>query len=232
MSLRRPAILISKMSRILIVDDDPSIRTSLRRMLAYEGYQVSEAEDGRAALNAALDQLPDLVVLDLMLPGIDGYEVCRRMREVDDVPILMLTARDATRDEVTGLDVGADDYLVKPFVKEQLLARIRALLRRRPRGDRKGMLRVGDLVLDDRAHEVRRGDRLVDLTAREYELLQFLMRHAGEVVSQARVLGAVWGYANSRVVEVYIGYLREKLEAAGESRLIHTVRGVGYVLRP
>jgi two-component system response regulator MprA len=220
------------MSRILIVDDDPSIRTSLRRMLAYEGYQVSEAEDGRAALTAALDQLPDLVILDLMLPGIDGYEVCRRMREVDDVPILMLTARDATRDEVTGLDVGADDYLVKPFVKDQLLARIRALLRRRPHGERARTMRVGDLVLDDRAHEVRRGDRLIDLTAREYELLHFLMRHAGEVVSQARVLGAVWGYANSRVVEVYIGYLREKLEAAGESRLIHTVRGVGYVLRP
>jgi two-component system response regulator MprA len=220
------------MSRILIVDDDPSIRTSLRRMLAYEGYQVSEAEDGRAALTAALDQLPDLVILDLMLPGIDGYEVCRRMREVDDVPILMLTARDATRDEVTGLDVGADDYLVKPFVKDQLLARIRAMLRRRPHGERARTMRVGDLVLDDRAHEVRRGDRLIDLTAREYELLHFLMRHAGEVVSQARVLGAVWGYANSRVVEVYIGYLREKLEAAGESRLIHTVRGVGYVLRP
>jgi two-component system response regulator MprA len=220
------------MARILIVDDDPGIRTSLRRMLAYEGYQVSEAEDGRAALSAALDQLPDLVVLDLMLPGIDGLEVCRRMREVDDVPILMLTALDGTRDEVMGLDTGADDYLAKPFVKEQLLARIRALLRRRPEGERPRTLRVADLVLDDRAHQVRRAGRVVDLTAREYELLHFLMRHAGEVVSQARVLGAVWGYANSRVVEVYVGYLREKLEAGGEARLIHNERGVGYVLRP
>jgi DNA-binding response OmpR family regulator len=159
--------------------------------------------------------------------------VCRRIREGQQwAPVLILSARGQVGDRVRGLDVGADDYLVKPFVKDQLLARIRALLRRRPHGERARTMRVGDLVLDDRAHEVRRGDRLIDLTAREYELLHFLMRHAGEVVSQARVLGAVWGYANSRVVEVYIGYLREKLEAAGESRLIHTVRGVGYVLRP
>lgn len=200
-------------------------------MLAYEGYQVSEAQDGRAALSAALDQLPDLVILDLMLPGIDGYEVCRRMREVDDTPILMLTARDGTKNEVMGLDAGADDYLPKPFVKEQLLARIRALLRRRP-DSRQQTLRVDDLVLDDRAHEVRRGGRVVDLTAREYELLHFLMSHAGEVITQPRLLAAIWGYSNSRVVEVYIGYLRDKLEAVGESRLIHTIRGVGFILRP
>jgi len=220
------------MPKVLIVDDDPNIRIALRRMLAYEGYQVSEAEDGRTALSSTMDVLPDLVILDLMLPGIDGFEVCRRMREVDNVPILMLTAREDSRDQVTGLDAGADDYLAKPFVKEQLLARMRALLRRRSPDERRSTLRVADLVLDDRAHEVRRGDRLIDLTVREYELLQFLLRHAGEVITQSRLLSAIWGYANSRVVEVYVGYLRAKLEARGEPRLIHTVRGVGYVLRP
>ena len=220
------------MPKVLIVDDDPNIRIALRRMLAYEGYNVSEAEDGRTALSSAMDVLPDLVILDLMLPGIDGFEVCRRMREVDNVPILMLTAREDSRDQVTGLDAGADDYLAKPFVKDQLLARMRALLRRRSPDERRSTLLVADLVLDDRAHEVRRGDRVIDLTVREYELLQFLLRHAGEVITQSRLLSAIWGYANSRVVEVYIGYLRAKLESSGEPRLIHTVRGVGYVLRP
>ncbi|HVB77035.1 MAG TPA: response regulator transcription factor [Candidatus Nitrosotalea sp.] len=220
------------MTKVLIVDDDANIRTSLRRMLAYEGYTVREAADGREGLARSLEELPDLVILDLMMPGVDGLEVCRRMREVDDVPILMLSARDATPDQVLGLDAGADDYLVKPFVKEQLLARIRALLRRRGPEERPRIFRVGDLVLDDRAHQVTRAGELIELTAREYELLFFLLRHAGEVVGHARVLAAVWGYGTSRVDEVYIGYLRAKLEAGGRSRMVHTVRGVGYVLRP
>ncbi|HUZ88532.1 MAG TPA: response regulator transcription factor [Candidatus Acidoferrales bacterium] len=220
------------MSKVLIVDDDLGIRTSLRRMLAYEGYTVREAVDGRQALAISLEELPDLVILDLMMPGVDGFEVCRRMREVDDVPILMLTAREGTTDQVSGLDAGADDYLVKPFVKEELLARIRALMRRRQPEARPRILRVGDLELDERAHQVRRGGQLVDLTMREFDLLQFFLRHAGEVVNHARVLAAIWGYSSSRVDEVYVGYLRAKLEAGGRSRIIHTVRGVGYVLRP
>jgi len=218
-------------SKVLIVDDDAHIRASLRRTLAFEGYQVREAGDGTGALEAALDELPDLVILDVMLPGIDGMEVCRRLREVNDVPILMLTAREGTSSQVEGLDAGADDYLVKPFVKDELLARIRALLRRRaPDGPR--TYQVSDLVLDDRSHTVRRGDRQVDLTPREFELLRFLMRHSGEVIPHSRLLAAIWGYQDSRVLDVYVRYVRTKLEAAGERRLVHTVRGVGYVLRP
>ena len=219
------------MSKVLIVDDDAHIRASLRRTLAFEGYQVREAGDGTGALEAALDELPDLVILDVMLPGMDGMEVCRRLREVNDVPILMLTAREGTSSQVEGLDSGADDYLVKPFVKDELLARIRALLRRRtPDGPR--TYQVADLVLDDRSHTVYRGDRRVDLTPREFELLRFLMRHPGEVIPHARLLAAIWGYQDSRVLDVYVRYVRTKLEAGGEPRLVHTVRGVGYVLRP
>ena len=219
------------MSKVLIVDDDAHIRASLRRTLAFEGYQVREAGDGTGALEAALDELPDLVILDLMLPGIDGMDVCRRLREVNDVPILMLTAREGTSSQVEGLDAGADDYLVKPFVKDELLARIRALLRRRaPDGPR--TYQVADLVLDDRSHTVHRGDRQVELTPREFELLRFLMRHPGEVIPHSRLLAAIWGYQDSRVLDVYVRYVRTKLEAAGEPRLVHTVRGVGYVLRP
>ena len=219
------------MSKVLIVDDDAHIRASLRRTLAFEGYQVREAGDGTGALEAALDELPDLVILDVMLPGIDGVEVCRRLREVNDVPILMLTAREGTSSQVEGLDAGADDYLVKPFVKDELLARIRALLRRRsPDGPR--TYQVADLVLDDRSHTVYRGDRLVELTPREFELLRFLMRHPGEVIPHSRLLAAIWGYQDSRVLDVYVRYVRTKLEAAGEPRLVHTVRGVGYVVRP
>jgi two-component system, OmpR family, response regulator MprA len=218
-------------SKVLIVDDDALIRASLRRTLAFEGYQVREAGDGVGALEAALDELPDLVILDVMLPGIDGMEVCRRLREVNDVPILMLTAREGTSSQVEGLDSGADDYLVKPFVKDELLARIRALLRRRaPDGPR--AFQVADLVLDDRSHTVFRGERLVELTPREFELLRFLMRHPGEVIPHSRLLAAIWGYQDSRVLDVYVRYVRTKLEAAGEPRLVHTVRGVGYVLRP
>ena len=218
------------MSKVLIVDDDAHIRASLRRTLAFEGYQVREAGDGTGALEVALDELPDLVILDVMLPGISGMEVCRRLREVNDVPILMLTAREGTSSQVEGLDAGADDYLVKPFVKDELLARIRALLRRRaPDGPRSYV--VADLLLDDRSHSVFRGDREVDLTPREFELLRFLMRHPGEVIQHARLLAAIWGYQDSRVLDVYVRYLRAKLEAAGEPRLLHTVRGIGYVLR-
>jgi two-component system, OmpR family, response regulator MprA len=217
-------------SKVLIVDDDAHIRASLRRTLAFEGYQVREAGDGQGALHAAHDELPDLVILDVMLPGIDGVEVCRRLREVNDVPILMLTALEGTSSQVAGLDAGADDYLVKPFVKDELLARIRALLRRRsPDGPR--TYRVADLVLDDRAHSVFRGERPVDLTPREFELLRFLIRHPGEVIPHARLLAAIWGYQDSRVLDVYVRYVRAKLEASGEPRLVHTVRGVGYVLR-
>jgi two-component system, OmpR family, response regulator MprA len=217
---------------VLVVDDDPHIRTSLRRTLAYEGYLVREADGGRAALDAALDEIPDLVILDVMMPGLDGVEVCRRLREMNEMPILMLTAREGTADQVAGLDAGADDYLVKPFVREELLARIRAVLRRRAPNDGPRAYRVEDLVLDERAHDVHRGKRLIDLTPREYELLRFLMKHTGEVITHNRLLAAIWGYQQSRVLDVYIGYVRSKLEAEGETRLIHTVRGVGYVLRP
>jgi two-component system response regulator MprA len=218
------------MSKVLIVDDDAHIRASLRRTLAFEGYQVREAGDGTGALEVALDELPDLVILDVMLPGISGMEVCRRLREVNDVPILMLTAHEGTSSQVEGLDAGADDYLVKPFVKDELLARIRALLRRRA-PDAPRSYQVADLVLDDRSHTVFRGERQVDLTPREFELLRFLMRHPGEVIPHARLLAAIWGYQDSRVLDVYVRYLRTKLEAAGEPRLLHTVRGIGYVLR-
>jgi len=217
--------------KVLIVDDDAHIRASLRRTLAFEGYQVREAEDGSGALETAHDELPDLVILDVMLPGLDGIEVCRRLRQVNDVPIMMLTARESTSAQVAGLDAGADDYLVKPFVKDELLARIRALLRRRaPDGPRS--YQVADLLLDDRSHTVFRASRQVDLTPREFELLRFLMRHPGEVIAHNRLLAAIWGYQDSRVLDVYVRYLRTKLEAAGEPRLVHTVRGIGYVLRP
>ncbi|MFZ0215022.1 MAG: response regulator transcription factor [Candidatus Dormiibacterota bacterium] len=220
------------MAKILVVDDDPKIRSSLRRTLAFDGYTVREAEDGREALTTMLDELPDLVLLDLMLPGIDGIEVARRLREMSDVPIVMVTARDGTSDQVTGLDAGADDYLVKPFIKDELLARIRAVLRRRTPGDKARQHQVADLVLDERAHLVTRGGRELDLTPREYELLLFFLRHPGEVLAQDRILAAIWGYTGSKVLDVYVGYLRTKMEAEGESRLIQTVRGVGYVLRP
>jgi two-component system response regulator MprA len=227
---------MSAATRVLVVDDDTRIAAAVRRALAYDGYEVDLAHDGRTALARAAAQLPDLVLLDLMLPDIDGIEVCRRLRaEGSDVPILMLTARDATSDRVHGLDVGADDYLVKPFAYDELLARVRALLRRRAPAASGEQLRCDDLLLDVPAHEVRRGDRLVDLTALEFELLHHFLRHQRTVLSRNQLLEAVWGFdaeTASNVVDVYVGYLRTKLESAGESRLIHTVRGVGYVLRP
>jgi two-component system response regulator MprA len=217
---------------VLVVDDDPHIRSSLRRTLTFEGYSVREAADGISALASLADEHPEVVILDVMLPGMDGIEVCRRLRQVDDVPVLMLTARERTSDRVHGLDAGADDYLVKPFAKEELLARLRALLRRRSAGEAPTTHRVADLVLDERSYRAQRGDRVLELTPREYELLRFLITRPGQVVAHAKLQSEVWGYQDSRVLEVYVGYLRAKLEAGGEPRLLQTVRGFGYVLRP
>jgi two-component system, OmpR family, response regulator MprA len=228
--------------RILVVDDDRSVRESLRRSLAFNGYQVDLASDGQAALDAVTAQRPDAMVLDVMMPRLDGLEVCRRMRAGgDDLPILVLTARDAVSDRVSGLDAGADDYLPKPFALEELLARLRALLRRRSPDDIAAAamgaskpLVFGDLSLDPDTREVRRGDRPISLTRTEFSLLELLLAHPRRVLTRAQILEQVWGYdfpTTGNALEVYIGYLRRKTEAEGESRLIHTVRGVGYVLR-
>jgi two-component system response regulator MprA len=220
--------------RILVIDDDQNIVSFLRRALSYSGYQVEVARDGEAGLSRALQVSPDLVVLDIMMPGLDGYEVCRRLRAGGEVPILMLTAKDEVADRVRGLDVGADDYLVKPFAVEELQARIRALLRRRDSDTGRKTLRFHDLTVDIGTREVRRGDRSVDLTAREFDLTVMFMRNQRQVLTRELLLERVWGFdfeAETHVLEVYVGYLRQKLEAGGEKRLIHTVRGVGYVLR-
>ncbi len=220
--------------RVLVVEDDEDIAQVLQRSLRMEGYEVRLAFDGEAGLSEAKDFLPDLVVLDLGLPRLDGLEVARRLREgEDDVPILILTARDALEARVEGLDMGADDYRVKPFERQELLARLRALLRRRPP---RGMapLRVGDLVLNPDTHEVRRGERSIDLTQREFELLEYLMRNERLVISRQKLLDEVWGYdpfSITNTIEVFVSNLRRKLEAGGEPRLLHTVRGAGYVLR-
>jgi two-component system response regulator MprA len=222
------------MSTILIVEDEAEIAGYLRRGLTFEGYTVEIASDGRQALDMAREQPPDLVVLDLMLPGIDGLEVARRLRAASDVPIIMLTARDAIPDRVAGLEAGADDYLIKPFAFEELLARIRVQLRRRQREDSATVLRYGPLTMDLAAHEVTIGDRRVDLTAKEYDLLELFMRHPQQVLTRDVIYDRVWGYnfgGESNIIEVYVRYLRQKLEAHGEPRLIHTVRGVGYILR-
>ncbi len=220
---------------VLVVDDDEPIAAALRRALEYEGMRVSVARDGYAALEVARRHAPDVVVLDLMLPGLDGIAVCKRLRaERAGTLVLMLTARDAMADRVRGLDAGADDYLVKPFAYEELLARVRALLRRRLGSAHDERLAFADIVLDPTAHEVHRGDRLIDLTAQEFDLLRHFLIHPRQVLSRSQLLDAVWGLpvaTASNVVDVYVGYLRAKLEAAGEPRLIHTVRGVGYVLR-
>jgi two-component system response regulator MprA len=220
--------------RILVIDDDRSITSFLRRALSYSGYSVEVKENGQVGLQSAIDNPPDLVVLDVMMPGIDGYEVARRLRAVGDTPILMLTAKDEVRDRVRGLDVGADDYLVKPFALEELQARIRALLRRREPESTRQALRFSDLEVDPASRDVRRGDRRVDLTAKEYELLTTFLRQPRQVLSREFLLERVWGFnfeAETHVLEVYVGYLRQKLESQGEPRLIHTVRGAGYILR-
>jgi two-component system, OmpR family, response regulator MprA len=219
--------------RVLVVEDDADIAGVLRRSLDKEGYDVRVAGDGEAALDAAGVFTPDAVVLDLGLPKLDGVEVCRRLRTEGDVPILILTARDALDARVQGLDSGADDYLVKPFEREELLARIRALLRRRPpRGS--ASLVVGDLRLNPATREAFRADRKLDLTAREFELLEHLMRNERIVVSRQSLLDEVWGYhpfAETNTVDVFISNLRRKLELGGEPRVLHTIRGAGYVLR-
>ncbi|HKE50476.1 MAG TPA: response regulator transcription factor [Actinomycetes bacterium] len=224
-------------AHILVVDDDEPIAASVRRALEYEGYQVSVAHDGRRAVELAGSQRPDLVVLDVMLPGLDGIGVCDRLRErgIGSL-ILMLTARDTTADRVHGLDRGADDYLVKPFAYEELLARVRALLRRgRPGADADAeVIEFEDLVVDVGAREVRRRDRRLTLTALEFDLLRYFVERPRRVCSRAQLLAAVWEMdfdPGSNVVDVYVGYLRAKLEAGGRPRLLHTVRGVGYVLR-
>ncbi|HNP88200.1 MAG: response regulator transcription factor [Chloroflexi bacterium SZAS-1] len=222
------------MSHILIVEDENEIAGYLRRGLAFEGFSVEIASTGTAALAAARERPPDLVVLDIMLPGVDGLEVARRLRSASDVPIIMLTARDAVPDRVAGLEAGADDYLVKPFAFEELLARIRVQLRRRQRDEQPVVLRYGVLMMDTAAHETQIGQRRVELTAKEYELLELFMHHPQQVLTREVIYDRVWGYdfgGESNIIEVYVRYLRQKLEAAGEPRLIHTVRGVGYILR-
>ncbi len=219
--------------RVLVVEDDADIADVLRRSLRNEGYEVRTSADGIDALDVAAGFIPDLVVLDLGLPRLDGVEVCRQLRADGDVPILMLTARAETEDRVSGLDSGADDYLVKPFERQELLARIRALLRRRPpRGA--ASLSVGDLNLNPDTREVTRGDREIELTNREFELLEYLMRNQRLVVSRERLLDEVWGYdpmAATNTIDVFISNLRRKLEAGDEPRLLHTKRGAGYVLK-
>jgi DNA-binding response OmpR family regulator len=219
--------------RVLVVEDDEDIADVLRRSLRNEGYDVRTSADGIDALDVAAGFVPDLVVLDLGLPRLDWVEVCRRLRADSDVPILMLTARSETEDRVGGLDSGADDYLVKPFERKELLARIRALLRRRPpRGS--ASIEVADLTLNPDTREVRRGEREIELTNREFELLEHLMRNQRLVVSRERLLDEVWGYdptAATNTIDVFISNLRRKLEEGGEPRLLHTKRGAGYVLK-
>jgi two-component system, OmpR family, response regulator MprA len=220
--------------RVLVVDDEPAVRTALERALRIEGYDVELAEDGLEALQRLAAHTPDAVVLDVLMPNVDGLEVCRRIRAADDqTPVLMLTARDAVGDRVAGLDAGADDYLVKPFALEELHARLRALLRRVGVNDA-GSLRFSDVTMDTGTREVRRGGRRIDLTRTEFLLLELFLRNPRQVLTRSVIFDRVWDYdfgPRSNALEVYVSYLRRKLEADGEPRLIHTVRGVGYVLR-
>ncbi|MGA9871490.1 MAG: response regulator transcription factor [Rhodococcus sp. (in: high G+C Gram-positive bacteria)] len=223
--------------RILVVDDDRAVRDSLRRSLTFNGYTVELAVDGLDALEKVAASRPDALVLDVMMPRLDGLEVCRRLRSTgDDLPILVLTARDSVSERVAGLDAGADDYLPKPFALEELLARLRALLRRtamEAEADSEAMT-FADLTLDPVTREVTRGERSISLTRTEFSLMEMLMMNPRRVLTRSRILEEVWGYdfpTSGNALEVYVGYLRRKTEAEGESRLIHTVRGVGYVLR-
>ncbi len=220
--------------RILVVDDDPAVSGALQRALRLDGYEVTLAADGPQALEELAIRPPDAMILDIGLPTIDGLDVCRRMRAAsDDTPVLMLTARDAVQDRVEGLDAGADDYLVKPFALAELLARLRALLRRRPE-DPGELLTFLDLSLDPVTRDARRGDRTFSLTRIEFDLLELLLRHPRQVLTRELILDRVWGYtfdSGTNSLAVYVGYLRRKTEEGGESRLIHTARGVGYVLR-
>jgi len=220
-------------ARILLIEDEERILQLLQRGLAFEGYRVDMAQDGNAGLDLARDNPPDLVILDWMLPGLDGLEVCRRLRAGGPVPIIILTAKDSVADRVMGLDAGADDYVVKPFAFPELLARIRALLRRAIPAQPE-VIRFSDLTLDTGTRQAVRGERVIDLTAQEYELLELFMRNPRQVLTRNVIFDRVWGYdfgGESNIIEVYVRYLRQKTEANGEPRLIHTVRGVGYVLR-
>jgi two-component system, OmpR family, response regulator MprA len=222
--------------RILVVDDDRAVRESLRRSLAFNGYSVELAHDGVEALDKISHDRPDALVLDVMMPRLDGLEVCRQLRSTgDDLPILVLTARDSVSERVAGLDAGADDYLPKPFALEELLARMRALLRRtKPEDAESVAMKFSDLALDPVTREVTRGERRISLTRTEFSLLEMLIANPRRVLTRSRILEEVWGFdfpTSGNALEVYVGYLRRKTEADGEPRLIHTVRGVGYVLR-
>ncbi|KPQ36118.1 MAG: Response regulators consisting of a CheY-like receiver domain and a winged-helix DNA-binding domain [Phormidesmis priestleyi Ana] len=223
-----------KAARILVVEDEEKLAKFVQLELGYEGYEVTVANDGLSGLMAARDSEPDLVLLDWMMPGLTGVEVCRRLRATGAMmPVILLTAKDDIEDRVAGLDAGADDYVVKPFSIEELLARVRAHLRRNQPEDSE-ILQFADLTLSRKTREVKRGDRLIDLTAKEFDLLEYLIAHPKQVLSRDRILEEVWGYdfmGDSNIIEVYIRYLRLKLEAESESRLIQTVRGVGYVMR-
>lgn len=220
--------------KILVVEDDEGISGTLFRGLTFEGYKVLTAADGPGGLAIARDDPPDLVVLDWMLPGLDGLEVCKRLRAAGSTPILMLTAKDAIADRVQGLDAGADDYLVKPFAFDELLARVRALLRRSKPVEGGEVLKFADMVLDTGAREVRRGPHKIDLTAKEFDLLELFIRHPKQVLTRDMIYDRIWGYdfgGESNIIEVYVRYLRQKTEVEGSGRLLQTVRGIGYVLR-
>jgi DNA-binding response OmpR family regulator len=221
--------------KVLLIEDEPQIAGFISRGLVREGYNVISAADGETGLEMAFAELPDLIVLDIMLPGIDGITVCRQIREGElQTPILMLTARDAVPDRVAGLEAGADDYLVKPFAFEELLARVRALGRRRAPIESDAPMSFSDLTLDPTTRMATRGERSIELTAKEYDLLELFMRHPNQVLTRDQIYDRIWGYdfgGESNIIEVYIRYLRSKLEANSEARLLHTVRGVGYALR-
>lgn len=220
--------------RLLVIEDDENIADFIRRGLIYEGFVVDVAHDGPKGLAAARDRNPELVILDWMLPGMDGLEVLRRLRAAGDLPVMILTAKDAIADRVMGLEMGADDYLVKPFHFDELLARVKALLRRRNMEPEQEVLKYSDLELNTVTREAFRGTRPIELTAKEYDLLEYFLRHPRQVLTREQIYDRVWGYdfgGESNIIEVYVRYLRSKLEADNEARLIQTVRGVGYVMR-